>query len=312
MSETENEQQEFETVQEQNTEPENNGEHHHRHKHRRRKSKVKPFAYSVLSFFLAFIIFLLSVCIVLYSTVFSKEYMFSVMRSNGYYSSVSSELRSRMEDLCDASGFEKEFADEFVKSYDMQNAVEDYISAFYSGDNTLVDTNHFKQQLHLAVQEYTAEKNINVNNDMQTNINYFVNKAADIYVNHISIPFFSIFGNYVYKLRDTLNVITFSLAAAALIITAIIFFTNEYKHRRCRYMFYASAGSALAVLLLPTIVLLSGKIKKINFTDVSSYNLFVNYFSGLFYSFYIWAGALAVISALFFYLYVKHYRHAVS
>ena len=113
-------------------------------------------------------------------------------------------------------------------------------------------------------------------------------------------------------MRDTLNVITFSLAAAALIITAIIFFTTEYKHRRCRYMFYASAGSALAVLLLPTIVLLSGKIKKINFTDASSYNLFVNYFSGLFYSFYIWAGALAVISALFFYLYVKHYRHAVS
>ena len=314
MSETENEQHELEEMHEQapDSENDNKSEYHQRHKHRRRKSKLKPFVYSVISFFLAFVIFLLAVCGVLYSTVFSKEYMFNVMRSNSYYISLGSELKSRLEDLCDASGFEKEFADNFVKNYDLQSAVEKYITAFYSGDNTLVDTTSFKQQLHLAVQNYITEKNIKVSSETQTNINYFINEASEIYVTHISIPFFSMIGNYIYKLKSTLNVVAISLTVTALIITAIIFITNEYKHRRSRYMFYATAGGTLAVLVLPTIVLLSGKIKNINLADVSSYNLFVNYFNGLFYSFYIWAGALAVLSVIFFCLYVKHYRHATS
>lgn len=315
MSETENEQHELDSLQEQTSESENDNdehEHEHRHKHRRRKSKVKPFAYSIVSFVLAFVLFIISVCAVLYSTIFSKEYMFNVMRSNSYYISASSELKERLENLCDASGFEKAFADNFVKGYDIQSDIEKYITAFYSGDNTLVDTTYFKQQLHLAIQNYITEKNIKVNNETQTNINYFVNEAAEIYVSHISIPFFSVIGNYIYKLKSTLNIVTISLTITALIITVLIFITNEYKHRRFRYMFHALAGATLAVLILPTIVLLSGKINKINFTDVSTYNLFVNYFNGLFYSFYIWAGVLAALSVISFCLYAKHYRHATN
>ena len=82
MSETENEQQELDSLQEQTSESENDNdehEHEHRHKHRRRKSKVKPFAYSIVSFVLAFVLFIISVCAVLYSTIFSKEYIFNVV-----------------------------------------------------------------------------------------------------------------------------------------------------------------------------------------------------------------------------------------
>ena len=85
-------------------EHEHGHEHSHRHKH---KSKLRPFFFSVLSFFLAFALFLLSVCAVLYTTVFSKDYILNIMRSNGYYDMVRSELQSQMENLVDASGFDK-------------------------------------------------------------------------------------------------------------------------------------------------------------------------------------------------------------
>ena len=95
-------------------------EHHHEHhehgSHHRHKSKLKPVLYTVLSFFLAFVLSLLSVCIVVTCTIFSSDYMIDTMRTNGYHEMVKSELQTGLEDLVDASGFEKQFVDSFVKA----------------------------------------------------------------------------------------------------------------------------------------------------------------------------------------------------
>ncbi len=284
-------------------------EHTH---HRRHGSRLRSVAYSVLAFFLAFVLFLLSVCMVLYFTIFSKDYILQTMKSNSYYTMVKSELQSRMEDLTDASGFDKEFAAEFVKNYDIVTAIDEYIASFYSGENTLVRTTTFKQQLYAAIESYIQEKNIKLTDDSDTNIAYFVNEATDIYVDQISITFFSRIANYIYKAKTILNIVTGSLAVMALVIIGIIYFTNQYKHRRFRYLFLGSTGAFLAVAILPTILLLSDKLKKINLSTRSLYNLFVNYFNGLFYNFYIWSGVLLAVSVVLFTLYVQHYRRATS
>lgn len=304
MSDTE---QELEHEQDKDSEKEHS--HHHTHRH---KSRIKPFLYSMLSFFLAFSLFLLSICMVLQMTVFSKDYAMNIMRSCGYYDMVSAELKSRMEDLVDASGFEKQFAEGFVRSYNVQKAVEDYVSAFYSGDSTLIDTTGFKQQLYDAIDVYIRDKNITVSDETQNNITYFVNEAAQVYVDQISIPFFSTIANYIFKARDVLNGVTISIIIFALITAALIFFTNEFKHRRFRYLFIGSTGAAVTIIVLPTFVLLSGKISKINIATRSLYSLFVNYFNTLFYNFYIWAGVLVLFSVVMLVLYVKHYRRATS
>lgn len=304
MSDTE---QELEQEQDKDSEKEHS--HHHTHRH---KSRIKPFLYSMLSFFLAFSLFLLSICMVLQMTVFSKDYAMNIMRSCGYYDMVSAELKSRMEDLVDASGFEKQFAEGFVRSYNVQKAVEDYVSAFYSGDSTLIDTTGFKQQLYDAIDVYIRDKNITVSDETQNNITYFVNEAAQVYVDQISIPFFSTIANYIFKARDVLNGVTISIIIFALITAALIFFTNEFKHRRFRYLFIGSTGAAVTIIVLPTFVLLSGKISKINIATRSLYSLFVNYFNTLFYNFYIWAGVLVLFSVVMLVLYVKHYRRATS
>ena len=127
-------------------------EHEHRH-HHRKKSKLKSVLYSVMAFFLSFVLFLLSICIVLRFTLLSKNYMLGIMDNKGYYSMVRNELQSRLTDLVHASGFDEEFAVSFTNGYDVKNAVENYIDSFYSKNTTLVDTTEFKQQLHVAVEE---------------------------------------------------------------------------------------------------------------------------------------------------------------
>ena len=292
-------------------EPHEVREHEHGH-HHRKKSKLKPVLYSVMAFFLSFVLFLLSICMVLRFTVLSEDYMLNTMDNKGYYNMVRNELQSRLTDLVYASGFDVEFAVGFANSYDVKNAVETYIDSFYSKNTTLVDTTNFKQQLHLAVQDYAAQKNITIDTETENNIIYFVNEAASIYVGQISIPFFSMIGKYIDTLNTAVNVTIGVLIAMTLGISAVIFFTNRYKHRRFRYLCYGLTGATLATLAIPLTAFLSDKITKVNINTRSLYNLFVGYFTNFFMCFYLCAGVLAVLSLVSFLAYRLYYQKTLS
>lgn len=281
-------------------------EHHHHH--HKRKSRLKPVLYSVMAFFLSFALFLLSICMVLKFTVFSKDYMLNIMDNKGYYSMVRYELQSRMTDLVNASGFEPEFAVSFANSYDVKKAIENYINSFYAGDANLIETTSFKQQLHQAVNDYANQKDIKIDEETEDNIIYFVNEAVSIYVDQISVPFFSVIGKYINHLDGILNITTGGLIAFSLGISAVIFFTNHFKHRRFKYLFYSLMGAALATVIIPLTVLLSDKITKINISTRSLYNLFTGYFTNFFTYFYICSGILAVLALISFFMYAKYYE----
>lgn len=276
------------------------------------KSKIKPILYSILSFFLTLILFLLSICIVLKTTIFSKDYMYDTMNSCGYYTMIKTELTDELQNLGNASGFDKEFSASFVNSLDIQSAVQNYIASFYSGASTLVDTTLFKQNLYTAIDHYISEKNYDKSKTSGENIDYFVNSATDIYVNQISIPFFSVVANYIYKAQPLVNGLIIGLSIATLIIAAIIFLTNKYRHRRFRYLCYGLIGAGITTAVIPCFVLLSGKIPQININTRSLYNLFVSYFNGLFASFWIYVVIILVLAMLTLFLYMKYYKGAVS
>ena len=276
------------------------------------KSKIKPILYSVLSFFLAFLLFLFFICAVIRTTIFSKDFMYDTMSSCGYYAMIKTELTEEMQNLGKASGFGDEFSENFVNSLDTQASVQDYIASFYSGASTLVDTTLFKQELYSAIDQYIIDKNYDRNNTSGESIDYFVNSAADIYVNQISIPFFSVMANYIYKALPIINGLLIGLILAVLIIAAIIFFTNKYKHRRFRYLCYGITGACLTTAIIPCTVMLSRKIPQININTRSLYNLFVNYFNSLFANFWIYVLICLAFSAITFVLYVKYYKKAVS
>lgn len=278
----------------------------------KQRSRLKAFVYSFVSFMLTLVLFLFSISIVVECTIFSKDYMLNIMGSNGYYLMVEDELLSSMKNLGNASGLKEEFSEKFVKEIDVQKNINDYISAFYSGDSTLVDTTSFKQQLYNALDEYIADNNIDKSTVSSESLSYFVDMAAEIYVNEISIPFFSTVANYIYKAQTPFLVITISLGVTALILIAIIFFTNKFWHRKFRYICYGFTGAFLTVSVIPVIIQLSDKISKINLNTRSLYNLFVNYANGLVNDFWICSLALLLLSVITFVLYVKYYRQATS
>ena len=269
------------------------------------KSKLKPLIYSFLSFMLTFVLFLLSICIVIETTVFSKDYMLNIMSSNGYYLMVKDELLSNMKSLGNASGLDEDFSKNFVDKLDIQDSIKSYILSFYSGDSTLVDTTTFKQQLYASLDEYIKDKGIDKNTVSEKNLSYFVDEAANAYVNQISIPFFSTIANYIYKAQTPFLMLTIGLGIFAVILIAIIFFTNKFKHRKFRYICYGFTGAFLTISVIPIVVFLSGKISQININTRSLYSLFVNYANGFFMNFWIWAAAMLFFAVLTFILYKK-------
>ncbi len=286
-----------------------NGEHYHHHHHR---SRVKPVVYCILSFILAFVLFALSICTVLKTTVFSKDFIINSINSSGYCSNINEELKNELISLGNASGLDKDFVNKFVDSLDIENAIEDYISNFYSNKSTLVETIQFKQQLKYSIDEYIKEKNFDPKAASDENIAYLIDVATERYTAVISIPFFSVMANYISKYQTPLTMVILGLCAAALIIIAIIFFSNKYKHRRFRYISYGFGGAFLATAFIPALVFISNKISQVNIEIRSLYNLFVNYMNTLFLNFWIYAGIYLLIAILTFILSRKYYKKITS
>ena len=283
-------------------------EHHHHHSHHHR-SKVKPVVYSILSFILAFVLFVLSVCIVLKTTVFSRSFILNSINSCGYADMVSDELKRDLVSLGNASGLNEEFINGFVDGLNIDASIEDYISNFYSSRSTLVETTAFKQQLLYSIEDYIKKNNIDRKSANEESITYLVDTAAGIFTDNISIPFFSVIANYISNYQSPLMILILSLCAAALII---IFFSNKYKHRRFRYISYAFGGAFLATAAIPAIVFISNMISKVNIGVRSLYNLFVNYMNALFMNFWIYAGICLFVAVLTLILSRKYYNKITS
>ena len=288
-------------------------EHKHKHRHKRKKgSRVKSAVYIFLSFMLAFSLFLLSICLTLRMTVFSNDFMMGCMADTGYYDMVKDEMADKFKSVGHASGLPDEFVDEFVEDMDLIEIEREYISSFYSGKKTLVDTMHFKQDLMAALDRYIEKNNIDRNKASEENLSYLVDHMSKVYVNMVSIPFFSVVGNYLYKLDTPLRAAEIGLGVFALVIAAIIFFTNQYMHRRFRYLCYGFTGAFLTVAVIPSVVMISGIIPKINLDDRSLYSLFIGYMTSLFNHFWIYVGILAFLSCISFAIFIVKFKKALG
>lgn len=278
----------------------------------KKRSTVKSLVYCFLSFMLAFTLFLFSICMVLRLTVFSPNFMTNVMADTAYNDMVKDELTDKLKSLGNASGLDEKFVQNFVRDIDLIEVETEYISAFYSGEKTLVDTTKFKQNMRNALDKYIEDNNIDKSKANDKNLSYLIDEASAEYVNQVSIPFFSVIGNYIHKLDTPLRIAEISLGVFALIIATVIIFTNEYKHRRYKYLCYGCSGAFLAVTAIPVAAFASGFIPKVNIGTRSLYNLFVGYFNSLFMHFWFFSGALLFLSVLTFFLFYTRFKKAVG
>ncbi len=282
------------------------------HKKNKKKERIKRLVYIFLSFVLSVCLFFLSLSLIIRVTIFSPDFMKNAMSSTAYYQFIKEEFADKLKNLGHASGLSDDFVDKFVEDFDFIEIESEYVDAFYSEGSTLVNTTKFKQSMLSALEAYIEENNIDKSKASEANLIYLVDKASEIYVAHVTVPFFSVIGNYIKKLDVPLRIAEIAFAVLSAGIIAIIYFTNEYKHRRYRYICYGTTGAALTVAVIPAVVGITGIVGKASIGTRSLYNLFVSYFSSFFNYFWAFAGVLAFFSVVAFIVFYTRFKKAIS
>ena len=212
-------------------------------------SFVRKFVYRLISFALAFILFLISLCVVLQISVFNKNTMLRILNECDYYNEKRTEILNALTDLGYASGLREEFFSAFVDPLHISNDTKEYINDFFAGKELKIDDSEFKKIMTKALDTYIEENNIQKVNPK--NKEYLINRAGLLYRRSLENPVFSRISGYFNTVKKYLLPVTLGLGVAALIIVLALISTNRWKHRAVRYICGGTGGAALAVAAIP-------------------------------------------------------------
>ena len=270
--------------------------------------KIRTILYCVLSFVLSFVLFFLSLSTVFQFTLLNSEFIYGSMNSTSYFLDKRDEVTKSLINLGNASGFDKEFFDGLVDELMVNEDTHSYLKAYYSGEKQHLDTTNFKRVLNDAIDEYVEEKHIeNIN---RKNIDYFVSKAALIYRDTLEIPLYAELYVYIKSIVKIMPYVLIGLVVFAVIICLVFVLTNKWKHRVLKFICYATSGAFLSVALIPTVILLSGKIKQINLTSRALYDLFVLIGNELCITLLVCALLFLVVSVVLYFSHTKMRKKA--
>lgn len=273
-------------------------------------SRIRNAVFILLSFLLTLILFLLSVCTVLEATLFNSEFIFDNMNSSNYFIDKRDEITTSLIDLGYASGLDEKFFDDFIDEVMLCDDTREYLDNYYSGSGAKIDSTDFKQSFNAELDKYIQENNIkNVNGKSRDKL---VNKAAQIYRSSLEIPLFSRLSAYFLTAKNAMPFIIVGLVVLAGVICVVLIFANKWKHRGVKYICYATSGAFLTLGIIPTYLMITGKISHINLDSRALYNMFVQSANSICIAILFISLFFLLVSVGLFFLFRRMYKRVSS
>ena len=256
------------------------------------------------------ILFLLSSCTVLEATLFNSEFIFDNMNSSNYFIDKCDEITTSLIDLGYASGLDEKFFDDFIDEVMLCDDTREYLDNYYSGSGAKIDSTDFKQSFNAELDKYIQENNIkNVNGKSRDKL---VNKAAQIYRSSLEIPLFSRFSAYFLTAKNAMPFIIVGLVVLAGVICVVLIYANKWKHRGVKYICYATSGAFLTLGIIPTYLMITGKISHINLDSRALYNMFVQSANSICIAILFISLFFLLVSVGLFFLFRRMYKRVSS
>lgn len=271
-------------------------------------SKIRSIVFCILSFILSFVLLILSISVMLEATILNPSYILDNMNTSNYFTDKKDEITKSLVDLGYASGLEESFFDDVVDTVTIHDDTQAYLESFYNGGKAKISTVAFRQQFNTALDNYIKKNNVTVAND--TSREYLIKRAASIYEASLRIPLFSTLSPYLIGLKNIMPLLIGGLVVLTAIICVIIIFANRWKHRAVRYICYATSGAFLTVGIVPTVLLATGYMSKINIDSRAFYNLFVQSMNSILIALIICSVVFLIISVGLFFLHRSMRKHA--
>ena len=262
---------------------------------------VRSAVEGILAFIISVVLFALSYCIVFQATFLNPDFIMESMNASNYYTDKKEEVVQNLTDLGYASGVDEKFFEDFITEIRLSDDTKDYLTEYYEGKRTGFDTTAFKTDMLEGLKKYAKDKELGEINEK--NVQYLVDKAATVYRNSIEIPLYSKIAGVVNKLGVFMPIVILSMVGVVLIIAAVLFLTNKWKHRAVKLYFCSFAGAFLSSIILPAVMLISNYIKNINLESRALYNVVVDCVNNFFNAVLICSVLYLLLAALMLLLY---------
>lgn len=272
------------------------------------KSNLFKFFCMILSFLLSFLLFTLTLLTVAKLTIYKESFILTSMDEANYFIDKKDEIETSLTDLGYASGLKEEFFDGLLNEVMLRDDTANYFKEYYKGNSSVIDKTAFLQTFNEALDKYIVDNNIDPATVNSQSREYLISKAAVIYTKSLKIPLFNkISGYYLGSKKYMPFIIAFNVIMV-LLLSAILFFSNKWKHRGVKYMGWACGGAFISTIAIPTYLYFSHLFEKINLDARSNYNLFVTCGNSITSALFSSSIILLLLTIIFYFAFIKLYK----
>lgn len=254
----------------------------------------------ITSWLVAFIssVVLVGLCVlgILHFTLFNEQFMIDAAKKANYSQTITKEINTSIADLGRASNIPSSIFSDTVSENDVSDNLSRYIKAIYQNQTfELVGTKQVETTLDRKIQEYAQQKGLEIDASSQQAIDNLKQQVTDRYQKYIEIPYLLTYGSKVisYKKQLTIFIVICSIALLLLLFSGV-HFTSRLLHRRLRYLATIVGGAGLMLIVLPTILLISGFTKRLAINSKALYDFIVTYLTSFIQTFIYWGIACLI------------------
>ncbi|MGY3766735.1 hypothetical protein ACWOAH_09450 [Vagococcus vulneris] len=264
-----------------------------------KQSFLRHFLLGFLSFVCTVLLSSLAIVMIIEHTLFSSNFLIASAEKSNYYSELSKDIKTNIQDLGMGSGIPKDVIQTPVSQEQIKVDVNSYIKHAFNGAQVLGDKEAFKKNLTTNVTAYAEKRDSTISETEKQNIQKFADTAYANYTEYVEIPFLPAFGQKVQVFKANSLIFKIILISCLVLLLILLWYLlHTWIHRLLRYLSYVFSGSALILGVIPLIILISRIIDHISITSKPLYDLTTSFLKGSLMHFVVVSMVFLVISVV--------------
>ena len=209
---------------------------------------MKKIVNILLSFAMAFAIFMLGICVTA-ATIISEPFLNGVIWVSGYVKNVEPEIADSLQSLTTPIGLPDDFFDDKVHTEYIEKTLKECINAAVNRKTYDMPTTEIEELIVKDLKTYAKENGIEVDEKTEESLKHTASVCAKYYINYT----FAIF----YRIVKHLGGVSLVMLIASILILAVLVFMF-YLLKGKKELAYALLGGG-TMLITPIIFIITGK-----------------------------------------------------
>ncbi len=274
-------------------------EHHKGHnrlhgKKYKNKEKIRTSISFFLSFLLSIIIFLTAGVTGIYIGVFNESVILNQLNRSNYYEQVQKSIESRFISILLPTGLPDSVLDDVITLERVYINAKNYIEGNLKGQTVIINSKSMSNQFSQNLKNYMQEEKIEETEEISKGMEALVDSVEKEYTRLLEFPFINYYVKYKAIYKKIMAVTLPILIGVAVIIIATLLKMQRWKHKAVRYIAYADLAASFMLIVMPTILLLSGSYKRLHISPEYFYIFIMRYLQWDI-TVFLYLGALGIV-----------------